>query len=115
MKASKLFKFKNGEDYVYLTKFSVGEQHRGQFNFKAGFSSALEGDDINRDFTLHYVVVKDDNWDRFLDARDCTERLQLSHKNAYVQFKGDGYWSPPNTETFFNEHRTTVFFFAAIN
>jgi hypothetical protein len=70
MKASKLFKFPKGEQYVYLTKFSVGEGHKGQFNVRAGFSSPLEGDENRRSFTFHYAIVDDNKWERFMQAKD---------------------------------------------
>ena len=65
MKASKLFKFPKDKQYVYLAKFSLGEGNKAQFDFRAGFSSALEGDDINRSFTFHYVIVNDNHWPEF--------------------------------------------------
>lgn len=70
MKASKLFKFPKSEQYVYLTKFSVGEGHKGQFNFRAGFSSPLEGDEFSRLFTFHYIVVNDEKWEQFMNTEN---------------------------------------------
>lgn len=68
LKAAKLFKFTQGQDYVYLSKFSVGEGHRGQFNFRAGLSARLEGDESGRLFTFFYVIVTDDKWTRFMET-----------------------------------------------
>lgn len=115
MKSAKLFKFPKDQDYVYLTKFSVGEDNRGQFNFRAGFSSALEGDERLRRFTFFYVIVTDDNWDEFMVTQDCSRKLALSKIRGHVLFNGDGYWSTIDTNTFINTHRTHVFYVAAIN
>jgi len=115
LKASKLFKFPKNENYVYLTKFSVGEGNNGQFNFRAGFSSPLEGDERMQSFTFFYSVITDDDWTKFLNAKSCSERLALSNIRSYVNFNGDGYWSQVKTHSFFNKHRTTVYYIVAIN
>ena len=70
MKYSKLFKYKNGENFVYLTKFSVGEDIKTTFNIRAGYSAPLEGDYVDRTYSFYYVVVADDHWDEFLANDD---------------------------------------------
>ena len=93
----------------------MGEGHKGQFNFRAGLSSALKANDLNRDFTFLYVVVTDDDWDKFMQTSDCSEQLSLAQIQGYVQFKGDGYWSTVDTHTFVNKYRTSIFYVAATN
>ena len=115
MKASKLFKFPKEAQYVYLAKFSLGEGNKAQFNFRAGFSSALEGDDINRMFTLHYVVVNDYHWPEFQKTDSWSRKLAVSNIIDYVNIKGDGYWSSYDTNEFENKYRTQIYYVAAMN
>jgi len=115
IKATKLYTFKTNEDFVYLTKFSIGEQRFGHFKFRGGFSSPLEGDERNRKFTMYWVGVDDERWAEFLQAYTCSEKLALAEIRRHVDFYGDGYWSSEDDYQFWNEHRTKIYYIAAIN
>lgn len=80
-KASKLFKFDENKDYAFLSKFSVGEGHKAQFHFKAGFSKELTGDEVSKEFVLHFAYITDDHWDYFLDGKWLSSVFTLDFHN----------------------------------
>lgn len=88
-----------------------------KINFENIFSTLakLEGDHINRQFQMYYVVVGDNQWPEFLETTDCSRRLGLARIFQSVLFKGDSYWSTYDTHNFDNEYRTQVFYVAAVN
>jgi hypothetical protein len=106
----KKYKFKGKSKYKFFTKFAIGADKAGLFNFKARLVKPYNnpGDQ----FKLDVIFYDEESWEKALSMDDCTTKRQVRKLRSELSINGAGDWSDVQNQFTISDDRTRMWYVA---